>query len=166
VVGGYFDALMMEHQTALDQEAATNAAVAGDTAHFQPVPAFRTPSLGLHSFPSGGSGGSGGGFGVYTDQLNSVASTMGSQDVTTLESGQSALNNDGPFGLISTAGWETADNLASNFGTAYNAVSTYMQQLLSVYHETVTALRKTAANYGDADSDSAAAANQVGGEAS
>lgn len=165
-MGAYFDYLMLEHQTALDQQAATNAAVAADKAHFQAVPAFRTPSLHLHAFPRGGSGGSGGGFAVYTDQLNSVAGTMGSQDVSTLESGQTALNNNGPFGMIATAGWETADNLAANFGTAYNALSTYMQQLLDVYHETVSALRKTAANYGDADSDSAAAANQVSGETS
>ena len=170
-MGGYFDALMLAQQDRLDQEAAQakqDASVrAHDKASIAPVPAYREHGLGLHSFPNmGGAGGgaAGGGFAVYSDQVASVASSMGTTDVNTIEDGQTKLNNGGPFGLISTAGWMTADNLASNFGIAYQAVSTYMQDLLNVYHQTVTALRKNAANYDDADSTSAADANRVGGE--
>lgn len=157
-MGAYFDVLMMSHQSALDQAAARSAAPPSDKVTLPATPVFHAPPpLHLQKFSAHGGGG---GFSVDTSQVSNVASAMG-QDTGTLQAGQSAINGQGPMGLISTAGWETADNLANNFWMGYNAISTYMQQLETVYHETVAALRKTVANYTGTEDANTSAANGV-----
>lgn len=159
-MGGYFDALMMQqsNQAALDQ-AAVNAVPRDDGAKFPTTPGFHTPpSLHIQSFTAQGGGN---GFSVEPSQLSNVASTMGNSDTSALAAGQVVLDNGGPMGIIATGGFDAGDALAANFGAAYQGMSTYMQQLLSVYQETVAALKKTAANYTGAESDNVAAANSV-----
>jgi hypothetical protein len=160
VVGGYFDYLMMEqsNQAALDQQAAASVPK-DDGAKFPSTPSFHAPAaLHLQSFTAKGGAG---GFSVEPAQLSNVAGSMGSSDTSTLAAGTAVLNDGGPMAQISTSGFDAGDALAANFGAAYQGMSTYMQQLLSVYHETVAALRKTVANYTSAESDNAAAANSV-----
>jgi hypothetical protein len=158
-VGAYFDVLMMAHQSALDQEAAKSATPPNDKVTLPATPAYQAPpSLHLQKFSAHGGGG---GFSVDPTQVSNVASAMGGSDVSTLQAGQSAINGEGPMSIISTGGWETGDNLANNFWVGYDAISTYMQQLENVYHETVAALHKTVANYTGTEDANTSAANGV-----
>jgi uncharacterized protein YukE len=162
VVGAYFDVLMMAHQTALDQEAARATAPPNSGQTLPSVPGFRAPTLHLSAFP--GHGGAGGGFHVNSDQVANVASAMGG-DANTLQSGQSALDGEGPLSQLVAAGWETSDNLGANFGLAWDAISSFMQDLQNVYHSTSAALHKSAANYAGSESANVTAATTVSGEA-
>lgn len=159
-MGGYFDSLMMDQQNKLDQAAAAASAIPKDDgAKFPSTPAFHSPaSLHMQAFTAKGGGE---GFSVEPSQLQNVASTMGSTDTSTLAAGQVVLNSGGPMGQIATGGFEAGDGLATNFGLAFQGVSTYLQQLMDVYQETVAALHKTVANYTGAESDNVAAANSV-----
>jgi hypothetical protein len=162
VVGGYSDYLIMAQQNALDQ-AATNAAVRQDgDVHLPSVPKFRSPQVSIKGFPSAKGGG--GGFHVEPTQLTSVSSAMGS-DVNSLGDGLSQLNGAGPMGQLIAAGWDTSNDLGANAGFAYDAISTFMQDLQNTYHSMAGALRKTAENYTESDSASASAANGVASEA-
>lgn len=157
-MGAYYDVLMMSQQDALDQEAAKSAAPPRDNVTIPAAPAFQAPPpLHLKKFSAQGGGG---GFSVDTSQVSNVASAMG-QDTSTLQAGQSAINGEGPMAIISTGGWETGDNLANNFWMGYNAISTYMQQLETVYHQTVAALHKTVDNYTGTEDANTSAANGV-----
>lgn len=158
-MGGYFDYLMMQksNQAALDQAAAN--VPKDDGAKFPTTPGFHAPpSLHMQNFTAHGGAG---GFSVDPSQLSNVAATMGSSDTSALAAGQVVLDNGGPMAQISTSGFDAGDALAANFGAAYQGMSAYMQQLLSVYQETVSALKKTVANYTGAESDNVAAANKV-----
>lgn len=159
-MGGSFDAMMLSHQDALDQAAAKNAAPQSGTS---PAAAgFRAPSLHISAFP--GHAGAGGGFHVDSDQLKNVAGQMG-QDANALQGGLSTLNGEGPLAQLVAAGWETSDNLGANTGAAWDAISSFMQDLQNVYDQMTGNLHKTAANYADANSASATAANYVNTEA-
>lgn len=161
-MGAYFDVLMMAHQTALDQQAAQATAPPSGGASLPSVPGFQAPTLHVSAFPT--HGGAGGGFHVDTSGLTSVASQMGS-DTNTLQAGKSALDGEGPLSQLVAAGWETSDNLGANFGLAWDAISSFMQDLQNVYQATSKALHQSATNYNDSESANVTAANTVAGQA-
>jgi Excreted virulence factor EspC, type VII ESX diderm len=161
-MGGYGDVIVNAQQNLLDQEAtqaAQDAAVRReDAAKLPSVPKFRATPPHLHAFPA--HAGSGGEFHVYTDQLTSVSSAMDG-DVNTMGDGLGKLNGEGPMGQLLGGGWTQGDNLSANLGMAYDAISSFMQELQTNYSSMAKALHTTAQNYNESDSASAAAANGV-----
>jgi uncharacterized protein YukE len=161
-MGGYGDAIILADQDKLDQEAAQNAATAQAGPSHVAVSGFKKPSLSIKGFPTHATGGSG--FSVDASQVKTVATKMGG-DVNTLNSGLNQLDGEGPMAQLIAAGWDTSNALGANAGNAWNAISTFMQDLHNTYNQMTNTMHKTASNYAEADDASATAVTNVGNQA-
>jgi hypothetical protein len=161
-MGGAFDAKMLQEQQRLDQQAAAAGGQSGFNADGSGKGNdYHPPTLPQSNWPPGVS--AAGQLRVNRDTLTKVAGQMG-HDLTQLQASLQTLYNGG-FGGATLGGWDTADGLGNNAGQAYYGISTFHQNLNTVYDQVIGFLHQTVTNYADAEDTTTAAANNVGTDA-
>jgi hypothetical protein len=160
-MGAIGDVIALEDQEMLDHAAAAAHAKEYNPDGTLKADNYHPPAQAQSTFPAGLTHG-GGEFHVDRDQLVTVANNM-KTDLARLVSALQQLYNGGAGGAT-LGGWETADALGNNAGSAFYGISTFLSELNTVYDTVIGNLHQTAINYGDADSATATAAGQVGSE--
>ncbi len=160
-MGAIGDVMALEDQEKLDQAAAANQAREYNADGTLKADNYRPPKLPESTFPADIR--FGGQLRVNRDGLKAVASQMATE-LSQLQSTLQALYNGGAGGAT-LGGWSTADAMGNNAGSAWYAISTFYQELNTVYDQVIGYLRQTASNYGDTEDITAAAARNVGSDA-
>jgi hypothetical protein len=160
-MGAIGDVMALEDQEKLDQAAAAARAKEYNPDGTLKADNYHAPALAHSTFPASLTHG-GGKFHVDRGQLVTVANNM-KTDLASLVSALQELYNGGAGGAT-LGGWETADGLGNNAGSAFYGISTFLSDLNQVYDTVIGNLHQTANNYGDADSATATAAGKVGSE--
>ncbi len=160
-MGAIGDVMALEDQEKLDQQAAAQNAKTYNSDGSAVANDYHAPKLLASAFPPGLKAGSG--FHVDRDQLNQVASAM-QDDLTMLQNTLQTLYGGG-VGGSTLGGWDTADAMGNNSGQAYYGISTFYQNLSTVYDQVISYLHATVQNYADSEDASTTAARSVGSDA-
>ncbi len=160
-MGAIQDQMALADQQKIDQQAA-----AANAQQFNPDGSgkandFHMPGLPTSTFPPNLKAGSE--LRVNRDSLTTVAANM-QADLAQLETTLQTLNGGGSGGAT-VGGWTTADALGNNAGQAWYGISTFYQNLSTVYDQVIGYLHQTVTNYADAESTTATAAGNVGSNA-
>jgi uncharacterized protein YukE len=161
MMGGSFDAKMLQDQQKIDQQAAAQNAQTYNPDGSGKANDYHPPAMPQSTFPPTLTAGSD--FKVNRDELTQVASQMG-KDLASLNAALQTLGNGGAGGST-VGGWETADGFGNNSGQAWWGIYSFVQELNGVYDQVIGYLHQTAANYNDAEQTTAAAASNVGADA-
>jgi hypothetical protein len=161
-MGAIQDVMALNDQDKIDAQAAAqttgkyNADGSGVANDYHP-PKVPTSTFPPHLAASGQ-------FHVDRDQLSNVASQM-QNDLAMLQNTLQTLYGSG-VGGSTLGGWDTADAMGNNAGQAYYGISTFYQNLSTVYDQVIGYLHATVTNYADSEDASTAAARSVGSDAS
>jgi hypothetical protein len=161
VMGAIGDEMALEDQEKVDQAAAAAHAKEYNADGTLKADNYRSPALPESKFPPGLK--FGGQLRVNREQLTTVATQM-QADLSELQATLQTLNNGGPGGST-VGGWTTADAMGTNAGNAWYGISSFYQELNTVYDQVIAYLHQTAGNYGDAEETTATAARNVGSDA-
>jgi hypothetical protein len=157
-MGGYGDALALQQQEKINQQAAAGSPYNPDGSG--KANDYHPPPLPQSSFPPGPA--PGGSLTVNRAQLTAVANQM-KADLNLLQATLNQLNSAGAGGEL-IGGWPTADALGNNAGSAYWGISQFYNDLNAAYDQVIGYLHQTVNNYADAETTTAGAANRVGTE--
>lgn len=152
------DHMALTDQEKLDQQTSANSDQGGyHTDGSGKINDFHPSRLPQSNWPPGLA--AGGQFRVHRDTLTQVANQMGA-DLAELQNTLNSLNGGGAGGGT-LGGWATADGMGNNAGQAYYGISSFYQALNDVYDQVIGYLHQTVTNYADAETTTAAAANNV-----
>jgi hypothetical protein len=157
-MGAIQDVMALADQQKIDQQAAAANAQPFNPDGSGKANDFHMPALPQSTFPPTLAAGSE--LRVNRDQLTTVAANM-KTDLAQLEATLQTLYGGGSGGAT-VGGWDTADGLGNNAGQAYYGISTFYQNLSTVYDQVIGYLHQTVTNYADAESTTATAAGNVG----
>jgi hypothetical protein len=161
VVGAYGDVLALEQQERLDQQQAAGGSQQYNADGSGKANDFTPPKLPESAFPAGLTAGTE--LSVNAGQLRQIAAQM-QTDLAALRATLQQLNGSGPLSELIGGGWETADALSNNTGSAWWGISQFYQQLNAAYDMVIGFMHQSAGNYDDAETTTASAARSVGSE--
>lgn len=161
-MGAIDDAMELRQQDKIDQQQAANSARLYNPDGSAKANDFVMPKMPQSTFPAS-LGHAGSELSVDTGQVGTVRTNMAA-NLKQLEATLSQLVSNGDFGAA-IGGWDTADGFGSNTLNAYEGITQFMQALNAAYDMVIGALGKTAANYADAETTTASAANQISADA-
>jgi uncharacterized protein YukE len=160
-MGAIGDEMALQDQEKVDQQAAAaNIAKVYNADGSAKANDYHPPKLPVSAFPPNLK--VGGQLRVNGDELTKVAANM-AKDLARLQATLQELNGGGPGGGT-LGGWPTAAAMGNNAGQAWYGISTFYQNLNTVYDQVISYLHQTAGNYGDAEDATAAAARNVGSD--